>query len=399
MGPQPFPYAVDFRGFWACPCQAAWIPAVEAEANRRGWLIGELHIWQLIGGAPASGGTHTHGGASDFAQFDPRMIWLYRQMGADASWHRPHNWDNAGGMEHAHTVLTGCPHNSPAAYQIDAVRADYNGLGYQGHAAPDDGPRPLSGRTWQQGIAWAKEQAQMTILFDASFNRPTPATVKQYGGAGVIGYVSDFPGKNLTKSECDAYIGAGLAVTFVWENSTADAFAGYAAGVAAAKKAVAQVKALGCPPGVVIFAACDKNDATVVQVAPYFQGWAATIKAAGYRDGIYGNGELCASGLCTYRWKVETWGSQTGVAHLIQQVIAPAPHPAGTDANQVLHGIPMWTATFAKAATPKPAPPLPQTAVHVHQALENLAMVPSTESANRLSNIRAAQAHLKESVA
>lgn len=152
-------YQVDFRGFPACPCLAAWLPVYEAELQRRKLLTGPLHIYQLIGGAPASAGTHTKGGAEDDDRIAEQCIWVARQMGADASWHRPVNWDGKGGMEHAHHVLTGCPHNGPARYQIDAVRAGFNGLGLNGHGAPDPGPRPLSGRTWQQGIQWAKEQA------------------------------------------------------------------------------------------------------------------------------------------------------------------------------------------------------------------------------------------------
>jgi hypothetical protein len=89
-------------------------------------------------------------------------------MGADATWHRPYNWDGDGGGEHVHRVLTGCPHNTPARYQIDAVRAGYNGLGHLGRGARDDGPRPLSGRTWREGIQWAKEQENpdMALLAD-----------------------------------------------------------------------------------------------------------------------------------------------------------------------------------------------------------------------------------------
>lgn len=153
------PYQVDFRGFPACPCLAAWIPVYESELHRRKLLTGPLRIYQLIGGAPASGNTHTKGGAIDDDRISEQCIWVARQMGADASWHRPPNWDGKGGMEHAHHVLTGCPHNGPARYQIDAVRAGYNGLGLNGHGARDTGPRPLSGRTWQEGIKWAKEQA------------------------------------------------------------------------------------------------------------------------------------------------------------------------------------------------------------------------------------------------
>lgn len=162
-------YAVTFRGLPACPCLATWIPAYEAELQRRGLLDGPIRIYQLIGGAAASAGTHTKGGAYDTKWIGDAAIWVARQMGADATWHRPYNWDGAGGMEHVHGVLTGCPHNGPAAYQIDAVRAGYNGLGHLGHGAPDTGPRPLSGRTWQQGMTWARQQREapdMALLAD-----------------------------------------------------------------------------------------------------------------------------------------------------------------------------------------------------------------------------------------
>lgn len=151
------PYQVNFRGFPACPCLAAWLPVYEAELHRRGLLSGPLHIYQLIGGAPASGGTHTKGGAFDILDVLPDVS-VARQMGADATWERPLNWDGHGGMRHIHGVLTGCPHNSPARYQIDAVRAGFNGLGLNGHGARDTGPRPLSGRTWREGIQWAHTQ-------------------------------------------------------------------------------------------------------------------------------------------------------------------------------------------------------------------------------------------------
>jgi hypothetical protein len=165
-------YQVDFRGFPACPCLAEWLPVYEAELHRRGLLTGALHIYQLIGGAPASGGTHTKGGAFDVLDVLPDVS-VARQMGADATWERPVNWDGHGGMRHIHGVLTGCPHNGPARYQIDAVRAGFNGLGLNGHGAPDTGPRPLSGRTWQQGIQWAKEQAapKEPVVIDTPYTR------------------------------------------------------------------------------------------------------------------------------------------------------------------------------------------------------------------------------------
>jgi hypothetical protein len=158
-------YAVTFRGLPGCPCQATWLPGFEAEAQRRGIIRGPLPTSQLIGSATASGGTHSKGGADDTYPLTAvedisAYVALSRQMGADATWFRPYNWDGRGGVAHIHRVLTGCPHNGPAAYQIAAVRDGFNGLGYLGHGGKDTGPRPLSGRTWQEGLTWARKQQE-----------------------------------------------------------------------------------------------------------------------------------------------------------------------------------------------------------------------------------------------
>lgn len=162
------PYAVDFRGHPACPCQVKWLPAFEHEAQRRGILRGPLPLSQIIGDASTSGNTHKTGGADDTFPLTTitdvdAYVWLSRQMGADATWHRPFNWDGDEGVEHVHRVLTGCIHNSACRYQIDKVRAGLNGLA---NDFRDDGPRPLSGRTWQQGLAWAAEQEDIVTPQD-----------------------------------------------------------------------------------------------------------------------------------------------------------------------------------------------------------------------------------------
>jgi endonuclease/exonuclease/phosphatase family metal-dependent hydrolase len=152
-------------GLPACSCQRKWLPVYVAELKRRGIVI---RFVQLIGGGKKSGGTHSTGGADDaYLVSWPKgmtrdeawriVIWVGRQMGADARWRRRYNWDNRGGEEHGHGVLTGCPHNGPARYQIEDVREGLNGLVSN---ARDDGPRPLSGRTWKQGIVWAQKQAK-----------------------------------------------------------------------------------------------------------------------------------------------------------------------------------------------------------------------------------------------
>ncbi len=148
-----------FRGKPCCPCLARWLPAYEAELLARGIIRQSLDVYQLTGTAAASAGTHA-GGAFDLGQTTPDAIRVARDMGADATWHRPTDWDGRGGVSHSHGVLTGCPHNGPARYQIAAVRAGFNGLGAGGRGGPDDGPRPLSGRTWTEGLAWQATQAR-----------------------------------------------------------------------------------------------------------------------------------------------------------------------------------------------------------------------------------------------
>lgn len=148
-------YVVSFRGLPACPCLAEWLPVYEAELQRRGVLTGPLRLYQLIGTAAASAATHSKGGSFDITDLVGNTdVWVARQMGADATWART---AAQGFTPHLHGVLTGCPHNAPARYQIDAVRGGFNGLGPGGRGGRDDGPRPLSGRTWREGIAWAKK--------------------------------------------------------------------------------------------------------------------------------------------------------------------------------------------------------------------------------------------------
>jgi hypothetical protein len=196
-------YAVDFRGHPACPCQVKWLPAFEAEAQRRGIVHGPLPISQIIGGDPRSGGTHTDGGADDTYPLTgvnvPAYVALSREMGADATWHRPFNWDGRNGVEHVHRVLTGCPHNSPARYQIDAVRTGFNGLGHLGHGAPDDGPKPLSGRSWREGIDWAEEQDMALSDEDKAWIKALVPTADEVAAA-VLAARIDAPGDTVKKA-------------------------------------------------------------------------------------------------------------------------------------------------------------------------------------------------------
>lgn len=144
----------SFRGKKCCSCLAKWLPAYEAELLRRGVIQHSLDVYQLTGKAKASAGTHAGGGAFDTGQYSRTALEVARQMGADATWHRRKS--QGFDVDHAHGVLRGCPHNGPARYQIAAVDAGFNGLGAGGRGGRDDGPRPLSKRTWREGLVWVK---------------------------------------------------------------------------------------------------------------------------------------------------------------------------------------------------------------------------------------------------
>lgn len=158
-------FYTTFRGWRCCDCTARWLPPFEQLANQLGVIPGDVKILQLRGSNPASAGTHAGGGAIDLGFYSGdqarALVALARDMGADATWYRP--WD---GNHHVHAVLRGCPLNQGARYQISAVDAGYNGLGTDGRDGPDDGPRPLSYRTFEQGITYAHGELDMALSDD-----------------------------------------------------------------------------------------------------------------------------------------------------------------------------------------------------------------------------------------
>jgi len=149
---------LKFRGKPACACLIKWLPEFEKELLRRGLIKKSIDIYQLIGGAPKSGGTHLNGGCFDIAQRSDAVIAVAQEMGA-VLFNRKYNWDGKGGMAHGHGVLIGCPHNYNAAYQITARQKGYNGLGSGGRGGRWDGPKaPSEWRDWEEGIDWARAQ-------------------------------------------------------------------------------------------------------------------------------------------------------------------------------------------------------------------------------------------------
>ena len=122
---------IRWRGHRACSCVAGFTADVEKRLGKT------LHVYQgsYSTGVAASSGTHAGGGAVDFATYDARSIRVMRECGG-AAWHRT---PAQGFIHHAHVIVLGCPHVSPAARDQQAqYQQGRNGLANRG---PDDGPR------------------------------------------------------------------------------------------------------------------------------------------------------------------------------------------------------------------------------------------------------------------
>jgi hypothetical protein len=148
---------------------------------------------------------------------------------------------------------------------------------------------------------------------DEAWARLTPAQVRAAGKDFVIGYVGqDTTGKNITKSEVDAYRAAGVAVLLVYEYSATAVHGGASAGTTDADLAVRQAQALGYPQGCAIaFAADEDTSANPSIVDAYARAFTARVHAAGYRSMVYGGlatVRRCADlRLTDLQWQTYAW--------------------------------------------------------------------------------------------
>lgn len=146
-------------------------------------------------------------------------------------------------------------------------------------------------------------------------------TIKSLGYGFIARYLSSDSSKNLTLQEKNSAMAVGLAVIVVWETSANRIMGGHAAGVADARSADAEVKALGMP-GIPIYFACD-FDASAAQQATinaYLDGVASVIGHG--RTGLYAGyypikrsfdaGKI-AFGWQTYAWSGGQWDSRAQV--------------------------------------------------------------------------------------
>jgi photosystem II stability/assembly factor-like uncharacterized protein len=125
----------------------------------------------------------------------------------------------------------------------------------------------------------------------------------------VVRYVGSAKWKCLTKREATLLRRAGIDIAAVYETKAAWMLSGYRAGVTAAKRARAAVRACGGPRTPFVYFACDVATKRYSRVNDCLRGAASVLG----RDhvGIYGSYSVCdnalKSGWATKAWQTEAW--------------------------------------------------------------------------------------------
>jgi hypothetical protein len=152
----------------------------------------------------------------------------------------------------------------------------------------------------------------VTTGIDYAWARPRPSVIKSSGYNFACRYLSyNTTGKNLTASEAQALIAAGVSIVSNWEYSTSDALGGFNKGVTIATEAQRQALACGAPADRPIYFSVD-FDATEAQQATinaYYDGIASVIGRG--RTGAYGGyyviKRLFDAGKITWGWQTYAW--------------------------------------------------------------------------------------------
>jgi hypothetical protein len=166
---------------------------------------------------------------------------------------------------------------------------------------------------------------------DYSWARPSPSGIASGGYAFVARYFdySAGGGKNLSKSEADSLIAAGLDIVITFEDGAQNALSGYNQGVADANQAASMIGQVGMPSNRPIYFAVD-FDATPADQTPinaYFDGVASVLGLE--RTGMYGGywpmsrafdaGKI-KWGWQTYAWSGGNWDSRAQVRQVLNGI-------------------------------------------------------------------------------
>lgn len=157
----------------------------------------------------------------------------------------------------------------------------------------------------------AQAPGPVVIDYTGPFRSYTPTRLKRGGVGVVIRYVGSSKWKCLTRREANSLRSAGIDIAAVYETKAGWMLSGRAAGVAAAKRARAAVRACGGPKYPFIYFACDVATKRYSAVNACLRGAASVLGAKNV--GIYGSYSVCdnalKSGYATKAWQTEAWSS------------------------------------------------------------------------------------------
>ena len=145
---------------------------------------------------------------------------------------------------------------------------------------------------------------------DYSYDRPDPAELVAAGKYFACRYLSNNPGKNLTRAEADTGAAAGLWWIVVWEEHGGGLTVPPAE---CAAESIRQAQALGIPAGRPIYAAVDwdAQPGEFGGIETFLRGFQAHL--APYIAGVYGSERVCCAmldrGAVAWAWQTYAWSN------------------------------------------------------------------------------------------
>jgi Domain of unknown function (DUF1906)/FG-GAP-like repeat len=193
---------------------------------------------------------------------------------------------------------------------------------------------------------------------DYSFARPSPASIRAAGFTFAARYLSYTPAKDLSLSEANSLIAAGIDIVDNWEATSDAALDGYSQGASDAAEAQAEAAACGAPSTRPIYFSVDFDAAADQQAAidDYFEGVASVIGLA--RTGAYGGyyviQRLFDDGKITWGWQTYAWsGGQWDSRAQLRQILNGIDGDEEDEDEAVATDFGQWGTAAA------PAPPAP----------------------------------------
>lgn len=183
--------------------------------------------------------------------------------------------------------------------------------------APDSGkigstaaaPAPAAFAPASLALASVSAPGPVVIDYTGPFRSSTPSRLRRGGVGIVIRYVGSAKWKCLTRREANALRRAGIDIAAVYETKAGWMLGGYKAGVTAAKRARAAVRACGGPRTPFVYFACDVATKRYSTVNACLRGAASVLGRNNV--GIYGSYSVCdnalKSGWATKAWQTEAW--------------------------------------------------------------------------------------------